>query len=108
MLQFSWTDQYFAEEEEEGGEGEGDAESGPLDMSAPLSTQPHPLLVVIPSLMGTPPFPPLLSVPLYSASVRQGSAGPGPVYSEPLVPNSLGAQGDSLPQPKTIPKVGIY
>ena len=105
LQQFSWTDQYFTEEEEdtEGG-GEGDAVSGPLDMSAPLSTQRHPLLVVIPSLMGTPP----VSVPLYSASVRQGSAGPGPVYSEPLVPNSLGAQGDFLPQPKIITKVLIF
>ena len=60
LQQFSWTDQYFTEDEEDGeGGGEGDAESGPLDMSAPLSTQPPPpLLVVIPSLMGTPPFPP--------------------------------------------------
>ena len=113
VQQFSWTDQYFTEEEEDGedteGGGEGDAVSGPLDMSAPLSTQRHPLLVVIPSLMGTPnpPFP-LVSVPLYSASVRQGSAGPGPVYSEPLVPNSLGAQGDFLPQPKIITKVLIF
>ena len=109
VQQFSWTDQYFTEEEDTEGGGEGDAVSGPLDMSAPLSTQRHPLLVVIPSLMGSPPPSPLplLSVPLYSASVCQGSAGPGPVYSEPLVPNSLWAQGDSLPQPKIIPSVLI-
>ena len=59
LQQFSWTDQYFTEEEDtEEGEGEGDAVSGPLDMSAPLSTQPHPLLVVIPSFMGNPPSSP--------------------------------------------------
>ena len=74
LQQFSWTDQYFTEEEDGEGEGgEGDAVSGPLDMSAPLSTQPHPLLVVIPSLMGNPssPLPPcLVSLSILLVSVK--------------------------------------
>ena len=102
VQQFSWTDQYFTEEEDTEGGGEGDAVSGPLDMSAPLSTQRHPLLVVSPSLMGNPPpLPPCLgSLSILLVSVKVLLDRVQFILSH-WCPTHWGHKGISYPNPKS-------